>query len=106
MMNGCDYESSCQAMSACWQTKTPVLARSDSHLHTDRGLMKRSMKRPLYRWFIPRLDACLPVGKWSRDYFLRYTAPTERVFIVPHTIDDRSEERRVGKECRAGGVRD
>jgi glycosyltransferase involved in cell wall biosynthesis len=88
IINGWHYKSAWQAMRACWRTKTPVMARSDSHLHTDRGLMKRSMKRPLYRWFIPRLDACLPVGVWSRDYFLYYGARAERVFIVPHTVDD------------------
>jgi glycosyltransferase involved in cell wall biosynthesis len=89
IINGWHYKSAWQTMRACWQTKTPVLARSDSHLYTDRRLMKRSMKRPLYRWFIPRLDACLPVGVWSRDYFLHYGARTERVFIVPHTVDDK-----------------
>ena len=47
------------------------------------------MKRPLYRWFIPKLDACLPVGRWSRDYFLHYGARNERVFVVPHTVDDK-----------------
>ena len=61
--------------------------RSDSHLHTDRSGMKRAAKWPLYRWFIPRLDACLPVGKWSRDYFLHYGAAPERTFIVPHAVD-------------------
>ncbi len=89
IINGWHYKSAWQAMRACWQTKTPVLARSDSHLHTDRGLIKRSMKRPLYRWFIPKLDACLPVGRWSRDYFLHYGARNERVFVVPHTVDDK-----------------
>jgi len=89
IINGWHYKSAWQAMRACWQTKTPVLARSDSHLRTDRGLMKKSMKRPLYRWFIPKLDACLPVGRWSRDYFLHYGACSERVFVVPHTVDDK-----------------
>jgi glycosyltransferase involved in cell wall biosynthesis len=49
--------------------------------------VKRLIKRPLYRWFIPRLDACLPVGLWSRDYFLHYGARSERIFVVPHTVD-------------------
>ena len=89
IINGWHYKSAWQTMRRCWQTKTPVLARSDSHLHTDRGLIKRSMKRPLYRWFIPKLDACLPVGRWSRDYFLHYGARNERVFVVPHTVDDK-----------------
>jgi len=49
--------------------------------------MKRVAKWPLYRWFIPRLDACLAAGKWSRDYFLHYGAAPERTFIVPHAVD-------------------
>ncbi len=89
IVNGWNHKSAWQAMSACWRTKTAVLARSDSHLHTDRGLVRRSMKRPLYSWFIPKLDACLPVGRWSHDYFLHYGARPERMFIVPHTVDDR-----------------
>src|ERR1051326_4371451 len=44
IINGWHYKSAWQAMRACWRPKTPVLARSDSHLHTDRGLMKRSIK--------------------------------------------------------------
>ena len=31
----------------------------------------------------------MPVGVRSHDYFLHYGARTERVFIVPHTVDDR-----------------
>jgi glycosyltransferase involved in cell wall biosynthesis len=89
IINGWHYKSAWQTMRACWRAKIPVLARSDSHLHTERGLVRRSMKRPLYRWFIPKLDACLPVGRWSHDYFLYYGARSERVFIIPHTVDDR-----------------
>ena len=40
-----------------------------------------------YRSFIPRLDSCLPVGQWSRDYFLHYGADPRRVFVVPHSVD-------------------
>ncbi|HEY6231978.1 MAG TPA: glycosyltransferase family 4 protein [Pyrinomonadaceae bacterium] len=87
MINGWHYKSAWQAMRACWQSQTPVMVRSDSHLHTDRTALKRAAKVPFYRWFISKLDACLPVGKWSTDYFLHYGAPPERVFIVPHTID-------------------
>ena len=89
IINGWHYKSAWQAIRACWQTKTPVMARSDSHLHTERSLAKRAAKRPFYRWFIPKLDACLAVGKWSRDYFLHYGARPESVFMVPHVIDDR-----------------
>jgi len=87
IVNGWHYKSAWQAMRACWQTKTPVMARSDSHLHTKRALLKRVAKRPFYSWFISKLAACLPVGKWSRDYFLHYGARPELIFIVPHVVD-------------------
>ena len=87
MINGWHYKSAWQAMRACWKTGTPVMVRSDSHLHTARSLFKRIAKQPFYSWFISKLDACLPVGKWSLDYFLHYGATPERVFIVPHVVD-------------------
>jgi|SRR5882672_3282078 len=98
MINGWHYKSAWQAMRACWKTGTPVMVRSDSHLHTDRTLFKRLVKQPFYSWFISKLDACLPVGKWSSDYFLHYGARPERVFIVPHVVDTdyfKNESRRL-----------
>lgn len=87
IINGWHYKSAWQAMRACWKTRTPVMARSDSTLHTERSFAKKASKLPLYRWFVPKLDACLPVGKWSRDYFLHYGARPERIFMVPHVVD-------------------
>src|SRR5438874_2538955 len=87
MINGWHYKSAWQAMRACWKTGTVVMVRSDSHLHTSRPLAKRIAKRPFYSWFISKLDACLPVGTWSSDYFLYYGASPERLFIVPHVVD-------------------
>jgi glycosyltransferase involved in cell wall biosynthesis len=63
------------------------MVRSDSHLHAYRPLARRMAKRPFYSWFVSKLDACLPVGKWSSEYFLHYGAAPERVFIVPHVVD-------------------
>lgn len=88
IVNGWHYKSAWQAIRACWQTKTPVMARGDSHLKTRRGPLKKILKWPYYRWFIPKLDACLAVGKWSKEYYLHYGASSSRVFIVPHVIDD------------------
>ena len=101
MINGWHYKSAWQAMRACWKTKTPVMVRSDSHLHTERTGLKRAAKWPFYRWFISKLDACLPVGKWSSDYFLHYGASPERVFIVPHVPDTEyfvNESKRLGPQ--------
>jgi glycosyltransferase involved in cell wall biosynthesis len=87
MINGWHYKGAWQAMRGCWKTGTPVMVRSDSHLHVTRPLAKRIAKRSFYSWFISKLDACLPVGKWSSDYFLHYGAAPERVFVVPHVVD-------------------
>ncbi len=89
VVNGWHYKSAWQAMRACWRTGIPVMARSDSNLKTQRNGLKRLVKWPVYKSFIPRLDGCLAVGTWSRDYFLHYGAQPDRVFIVPHAIDDR-----------------
>ena len=87
IVNGWNYKSAWQAMRACWRTKTPVMLRSDSHLHTERSLPKKVAKLLLYRWFIPKANACCAVGTWSRDYFLHYGARPDRVFVVPHVVD-------------------
>jgi glycosyltransferase involved in cell wall biosynthesis len=77
-----------QAIRACWRTGTPVIVRGDSHLHTARHPLKRVLKAPVYRWFLPRMDACLAVGSWSRDYYLHYGVRPERIFVAPHCIDE------------------
>jgi glycosyltransferase involved in cell wall biosynthesis len=87
VLNGWHYRSAWQAIQACWRSGTPVLARGDSHLQTPRHPVKIAAKWPFYRLFIPRLAACLPVGAWSREYFLHYGARPGRVFEVPHTVD-------------------
>jgi glycosyltransferase involved in cell wall biosynthesis len=87
LVNGWHYKSAWQAIWACWKSKVKVMVRSDSHLHTPRGIAKRVVKAFTYRRFIPRFDACLAAGQWSREYFLHYGAPPERIFLVPHAID-------------------
>ena len=88
LINGWHYKSAWQAMRACWNTGTPVMVRSDSHLRTARSSAWQMAKWPFYRWFIPKLDACLPVGQWSREYFLHYGADPKNIFIIPHVIDN------------------
>jgi glycosyltransferase involved in cell wall biosynthesis len=93
MVNGWNYKSAWQAIWACWRSNVKVMVRSDSHLHTRRRLVTRMAKSIVYPRFIRRFDACLAVGTWSRDYFLRYGARPDRIFIVPHTIDNDAFKR-------------
>lgn len=87
IVNGWHYKTAWQAMRACWQAKTPVMVRSDSHLHSERSFPRKMAKLPVYLWFIRKVDACCAVGTWSRDYFLHYGARSDRIFIVPHVVD-------------------
>jgi glycosyltransferase involved in cell wall biosynthesis len=87
VVNGWHYKSAWQGIRACWRSHVPVLVRSDSHLRTARHPIKTLLKAAPYRWFIPRLNGCLAVGRWSSDYFLHYGARPEHVFVVPHAID-------------------
>ena len=89
LVNGWHYKSAWQAIFACWKSKVKVMVRGDSHLQTPRGLAKQAVKAVAYRSFIPRFDACLAAGKWSREYFLHYGASPERIFLVPHALDNR-----------------
>jgi glycosyltransferase involved in cell wall biosynthesis len=97
LVNGWHYKSAWQAIWACWKSEVKVMVRGDSHLHTPRGMAKRAVKSFTYRRFIPRFDACLAAGQWSREYFLHYGARPERIFFVPHAID--SKRFQIEAEC-------
>jgi glycosyltransferase involved in cell wall biosynthesis len=101
LVNGWHYKSAWQAIWACWQSQVKVMVRGDSHLHTPRSIAKRVVKTFAYRRFIPRFDACLAAGKWSREYFLHYGASPERIFFVPHSIDNR-QFRTVAESLESG----
>ena len=88
LVNGWHYKAAWQTIFACWKTRIPVMVRSDSQLASPRSPLKRLLKHPLYRSFIPRFDACLAVGIRSRDYYLHYGARPERIFLVPHVVPD------------------
>jgi len=88
LINGWYYPAAWQTILACWKMRIPVMVRGDSQLVSPRGALKRPLKYPVYRCFIPRFDACLAVGTRSRDYYLHYGARPQRVFQVPHAIHD------------------
>lgn len=97
LVNGWHYRSAWQAIWACWQSKVKLMVRGDSHLHTPRSMAKRAFKFFAYQCFIPRFDACLAVGQWSREYFTHYGADPKRIFFVPHAID--SGRFQIETEC-------
>jgi glycosyltransferase involved in cell wall biosynthesis len=105
VVNGWHYKSAWQAIRAAWLAHVPVLVRSDSNLRTPRHPLTRLAKAAPYRWFIPRLDGCLAVGRWSSDYFRHYGARADRVFIVPHTVSPLFEHDSASLEGRRADLR-
>jgi glycosyltransferase involved in cell wall biosynthesis len=86
LVNGWHYKSAWQVFRACWRNKIPVMVRSDSHLGTKRNILKTLLKEAPYRWLISKFDACLAVGRSSKEYFLHYGAQPDRIFLVPHAV--------------------
>lgn len=113
LVNGWNYKSAWQAIWGAWKSGIRVFVRGDSHLHFDRSRSVRLTKRLAYPRFVPRFDACLAAGSWSREYFEYYGARPERIFFVPHLVDvdfmesqsqrfseERTELRRQWKLCK------
>jgi glycosyltransferase involved in cell wall biosynthesis len=88
LVNGWYNKSFWQAIRACWGTGTPLLVRGDSQLHTPRRWALRMAKELVYRTFIPRFDGYLVVGTRAREYYSYYGARPERMFFVPHFVDN------------------
>lgn len=88
IVHGWSVLSFWQAIIACWKTRTPLFVRGDSHLGLCTSAIKRGLKYLFYRWFIPRFDAYLVVGKRNQDYYLHYGARRERIFFSPHCVDN------------------
>jgi len=77
-----------QAIVACWRAGIPVMVRSDSQLRTNRSRPRRAVKKMLYPLVFRRVNACLAVGTRSAEFFHHYAVPPDKLFIVPHCVDE------------------
>ena len=77
-----------QAVRACRMNKVPVLVRGDSQLNTERSFLKRAVKQVTHRKALRHFDGCLSVGRRNREYLLHYGVPADRIFFVPHFVDN------------------
>lgn len=88
LVNGWYLKSYLQAIRACWGLRIPVLVRGDSHLRGPRSRVKSAAKYLPYRWFLPRIDAHLYVGRANRAYLEHYGVREDRLFFTPHFVDN------------------
>lgn len=87
IVTGWFLKSYWQAIRACKRYNVPILVRGDSQLGTKRSLLKRLIKKILYRWVIKQFDGFLVVGKNAEEYVRHYDASTEHIFQTPHFVD-------------------
>jgi glycosyltransferase involved in cell wall biosynthesis len=72
----------------CQRNRLATLMWGDSNVLLDRPAgIKRLLKGPIVKRIVSRCDAWLPCGSLGRQYFLRYGARADRIFLFPNEPD-------------------
>ncbi len=66
----------------------PVFARGETHLGLSRGLLKRSLRKPLMSVFYRSLSGVLAIGSANAAFYRAIGMPEQRIFSMPYTIDN------------------
>ncbi|MBY0565138.1 MAG: glycosyltransferase family 4 protein [Hyphomonadaceae bacterium] len=64
-----------------------MIVRGDSHLGMPRGALKKTLQAVAYPALMRVFDAVAFVGQRSKEYFLHFGYPAERLFYSPHCVD-------------------
>lgn len=82
-----------QALWACRKLRIPAIVRGDSNNLRKRNFLVRLIHRNLIR----KYDAFLVVGKLSRQFYLDYGIPEEKIFQARHFVDNGFFEARLNE---------
>jgi glycosyltransferase involved in cell wall biosynthesis len=88
IVSGWFLKSYWQAVRACRKNGVPVLVRGDSQLNRNQSPLKRAAKQITHRSALRQFDGFLSVGQRNREYLLHYGVPEDRIFFVPHCVDN------------------
>lgn len=66
----------------------PLVLRGDSHLLGRPSSLRSTSRSLLLRALFKRFAAFAAVGRANRDFYLRHGVPPERIFHVPHCVDN------------------
>jgi len=102
IVSGWYLKSYLQAIRACRKYHVPVFLRGDSQLATRRSPLVGAAKYLPYRWLLRHVDGHLYVGHANREYLRHYGVPDNRLFFVPHFVDNAFFADRV-RAARADG---
>jgi glycosyltransferase involved in cell wall biosynthesis len=97
----CGWHLKCfwQAIIACRKRGIPILVRGDSQLLTPRSWWKKAAKEVLHRIILRQFSAFLSVGARNRDYLQHFGARHEKIFFVPHFVDNEWFAARAREAC-------
>jgi glycosyltransferase involved in cell wall biosynthesis len=92
-----------QTAQSCRKLGVPVIARTDSYLHTLRPLPLRIAKAAYYPVFLRRFDYFAPTGHHAVDYLTHYYVPPRKMKVVPYCIDVEwfTKSARAARQVRA-----
>jgi glycosyltransferase involved in cell wall biosynthesis len=70
------------------RNRIPALMWADSNIRGDTATgHKRRAKNAILRWIVRQPAAILPCGTLGREYFIRYGARPDRIFLCPYEPD-------------------
>ena len=67
----------------------PLFVWSDGNICNDRDIspVKLAIKKRLYSWWLARVAGVMPAGEYGRQFFRKYGAEFEKMYLVPCTPD-------------------
>lgn len=88
LVNGWNLRTYWQAERAAKRAGIPVLVRGDSRFQTRQRTAVRLAKEWIYPVMLRRFDAFLTVGVRNTEYLRHYGVPPDKIFRVPHAVDN------------------
>lgn len=76
------------AMFTAFNLKIPVLLRSESNLLNEKATIKTNIKKNILSNIFKKVSGFLSIGKYNSDFYLSYSVPNEKIFLVPYTVDN------------------
>src|SRR5207247_11145188 len=95
----CTSSNAQRVIEWAWKRREKILFFPDEHLGRNTANKMGIPKEDLLVW-----DPFLPYGGYNPEAIRKARMLLWKGFCSVHQMFQRSEERRVGKECRSGGV--
>lgn len=88
LINGYAIPTNWLAFAACWLTRTPIILHGETLL-TDKGSRaKKLIKKIILKSLFKTISAFLPIGTRSKEFYLLYKIPSEKMFLAPYSVNN------------------